>query len=103
MNRFRSFLASAAILIAALSLAAQQSRDRTKSDAAFKQLTTLAGEWEAIQDGTPVRETFTVTASGSTVFVETRPANETPMITMITALDLSVQGTVRDDRLSLHT
>jgi hypothetical protein len=84
MNRVRSFLASTSILIAAISLAAEQSQDRTKSDAAFKQLTTLAGEWEAIQDGTPVRETYTVTANGSALFVETKPVNETPMITMIT-------------------
>jgi hypothetical protein len=49
MNRFRSFIVNTAILIAAILLAAEQSHDRTKSDAAFKQLTTLAGEWEAIQ------------------------------------------------------
>jgi hypothetical protein len=84
MNRVRSFLVSATILIAAISLAAGQTRDRTKSDAAFKQLTTLAGEWEAIQDGTPVRETYSVTANGSALLVETKPANKSAMITMVT-------------------
>jgi hypothetical protein len=84
MNRYRSFLVSTTILIAAMSLAAEQSPDHIKSDAAFKQLATLAGEWEAVQDGTPVRETYTVTANGSALLVETTPANEPPMITMIT-------------------
>jgi hypothetical protein len=56
---------------------------RTKSDAAFEQLRMLAGEWETIQDGTPVRETYTVTANGSALLVETKPANETAMITMV--------------------
>jgi hypothetical protein len=84
MNRVRSFLVSSTILIAAISLAAGQKRDRPKSDAAFKQLTTLAGEWEAIQDGTPVREIYSVTANGSALLVETKPANKSAMITMVT-------------------
>jgi hypothetical protein len=84
MNRSRSFLVSATILIAGISSAAQQSHSPTESDAAFKQLTMLAGEWEAVQDGTPVRETYTVTANGSALLVETKPANESPMITMVT-------------------
>jgi hypothetical protein len=84
MNTVRSFLVIATILIAAIPLAAEQSRDRTKSDAAFKQLTALAGEWEAIQDGTPVSETYTLTANGSALLIETKPANKTAMITMVT-------------------
>jgi hypothetical protein len=46
--------------MAGISLTAEQSHDETKSGAVFKQLTTLAGEWEGVQDGTPVRETYTV-------------------------------------------
>lgn len=84
MDWSRCFLVSTALLIAATSFAGEQSYDHTKSDAAFKQLSTLAGEWEAVQDGTPVRETYTVTANGSALLIETKPANETPMITMIT-------------------
>src|SRR2546421_11844595 len=84
MNRFPFFLVSMTILTAAIPLAAQQSRGRTRSDAAFKQLTTLAGEGEAIQDGTPVTETYTVTANGSALLVETKPASNTSMITMVT-------------------
>jgi hypothetical protein len=84
MNRVRSVLVSAPIVIAAISSNAGQARDRTNSDAAFKQLTTLAGEWQAIQDGTLVRETYTVTANGSALLVETKPANKSAMITMVT-------------------
>ena len=84
MDRLRPFLVGTTILIAALSVAAQPLRERTNSDAAFKQLIALAGDWEAVQDGTPVKETYTVTANGSALLVETKPANEAPMITMVT-------------------
>jgi hypothetical protein len=84
MSRFRRFLVSVPLVVCAVALAAEQSDDRIKSDAAFKQLTTLAGEWEAVQDGTPVKETYTVTANGSALLVETKPANDSAMITMVT-------------------
>lgn len=85
MNRPGSFLLSTAIAVVAVSLSAEQSRDQRNSDAAFQQLTTLAGEGEAIQDGKPVKERYTVTANGSALLVETRPPNETStMITMVT-------------------
>jgi hypothetical protein len=83
MNQFRFYVATT-ILITGISLTAGQSHDEANSGAAFKQLTTLAGEWEAVQGTTPVRETYTVTANGSALFVETKPGNEAPMITMIT-------------------
>ena len=83
MSSIRPFLLVAAITVLAISLAAEK-RDRTSSEAAFGQLRALAGEWEAIQDGTPVRETYTVAANGSALLVETNPASKTAMITMIT-------------------
>lgn len=54
------------------------------SAATFAQLKTLAGEWDTVQDGVPVWETYTVTANGSALMAETRPANEPAMITMFT-------------------
>ena len=57
---------------------------QTSSAAAFAQLKSLAGEWGAVQDGVRVRETYTVTANGTALLAETRPANESPMITMFT-------------------
>jgi hypothetical protein len=55
-----------------------------KSDITFSQMKSLVGEWEAVQDGVPVKETYTVTANGSALMAETRPGNEPVMITMFT-------------------
>jgi hypothetical protein len=74
------FIAMAAILLPAQT----QPQNQTKRDAVFKQLASLAGEWEAVQDGVPVTETYTLTANGSALMAETKPANEPAMITMIT-------------------
>jgi len=54
-----------AIGLATLSPAQTQPPDRSKSEAAFKQLTSLVGEWEAVQDGVPVKESYMLTANGS--------------------------------------
>jgi len=59
-------------------------QEKTKSEATFKQLASLVGEWEAIQDGVPVKETYTLTANGSALMAETKPASEPAMITMFT-------------------
>jgi len=64
--------------------AQNQVQDSNKSAAAFKQLTSLVGEWEAVQQGVPVKETYTLTANGSVLMSETKPADSEPMITMFT-------------------
>src|SRR5690242_1154953 len=56
----------------------------TKSATTFTQMKSLVGEWEAVQDGVPVKETYTLTANGSAIMAETRPDNEPAMITMFT-------------------
>ena len=56
----------------------------SKIAAAFKQLASLVGEWQAIQDGVPIKETYTLTANGSVLMSETKPANSEAMITMFT-------------------
>jgi len=55
-----------------------------KSTTVFAQMKSLVGEWEAVQDGVPVKETYTLTANGSALMAETRPDNEPAMITMFT-------------------
>src|ERR1700756_3239619 len=65
-------------------LAQSQPQDSSKSAAVFKQLKSLVGEWEAVQEGVPVKETYTVTANGSVLMSETKPADSEPMITMFT-------------------
>jgi hypothetical protein len=64
--------------------AESESRETSSSVATFKQLTSLVGEWEAIQDGVPVKETYRLTANGSVLMSETKPADSEPMITMFT-------------------
>jgi hypothetical protein len=74
-----------AVLVIATTMSGQPAPERTsESAAAFKQLTSLAGEWEAIQEGVPVKETYTLTANGSVLMSETKPADSEPMITMFT-------------------
>jgi hypothetical protein len=73
------------VLIAAGGASAQnQPQERSKSAAVFKQLTSLVGEWEAVQEGVPVKETYRLTANGSVLMSETKPADSQPMITMFT-------------------
>jgi hypothetical protein len=61
-----------------------QPQDKTKSEAVFKQLVSLVGEWDAVQDGVPVTETYMLTANGSALMAETKPGNDPAMITMFT-------------------
>lgn len=62
-----------------------QPTNPSKTDAVFKQLVSLVGEWQAIQDGVLVTESYTLTANGSTLMAETKPGNDPAMITMFTA------------------
>ena len=75
----------AAVLVMATAMSGQPASPGTsESAAAFKQLASLAGEWQAIQDGVPVKETYTLTANGTVLMSETKPANSEAMITMFT-------------------
>jgi hypothetical protein len=74
-----------AVLPGATPMSAQgESRETLSSVAVFKQLASLVGEWQAIQDGVPIKETYTLTANGTALMSETKPANSPPMITMFT-------------------
>jgi hypothetical protein len=72
------------IVATAAAVWAQNPQDSNKSAAAFKQLISLVGEWEAVQQGVPVKETYRLTANGSVLMSETKPADSQPMITMFT-------------------
>jgi hypothetical protein len=75
----------ACVLATAVAVSGQnQAHETSKSAAVFKQLTSLVGEWEAVQEGVPVKETYTLTANGSVLMSETKPADSQPMITMFT-------------------
>jgi hypothetical protein len=58
--------------------------EESKSAAAFKQLASLVGDWEGVQDGVPIKEMYTLTANGSALMVQTKPGDEPVMITMFT-------------------
>ena len=78
-------LVISAVLVMATAVSGQPTPSGTSASAAvFKQMATLAGEWEAIQDGVPVKETYALTAKGSVLMSETKPADSEPMITMFT-------------------
>jgi hypothetical protein len=77
-----------AVLVMATAMSGQPAPERTsESAAAFKQLASLVGQWEAIQDGVPIMETYTLTANGTTLMSETKPADSGAMITMFTVDD----------------
>jgi hypothetical protein len=60
------------------------SQETTKSEAAFKQLVSLVGAWEAVRDGVTIKETYTLIANGSALMAQTQPGDEPVMITMFT-------------------
>jgi predicted anti-sigma-YlaC factor YlaD len=55
------------------------------SAAAFKQLASLVGEWQGVQDGVPVKVIYTLAANGTALMEQMQPANSAEtMITMFT-------------------
>ena len=85
IKRTTKFLLFVYVLATAVATADQNHpAEGTQGAAVFKQLTSLVGEWEAVQDGVPVKETYTLTANGSVLMSETKPADSQPMITMFT-------------------
>ena len=78
---------SAIAILLAIAIAANAENQKTPaagSTATFAQMKSLVGEWKAVQDGVLVTETYKLTANGTALMAETRPANEPAMITMIT-------------------
>jgi hypothetical protein len=86
MTQSTRYLAATGALLVATILAAAQTPavPATRSATTFTQMKSLVGEWEAVQDGVPVRETYTLTANGTALMAETRPGNDPAMITMFT-------------------
>ena len=74
----------AALAITAVAAAQSPAVPAAKSATTFTQMKSLVGEWEAVQDGVPVKETYTLTANGSALMAETRPGSDPAMITMFT-------------------
>src|SRR5262245_26933627 len=58
--------------------------DTTKADAAFRQLASLVGEWQGIQDGVPIRVMYTLIGNGSALMEQVLPGDSAAMVTMFT-------------------
>ena len=62
-----------------------ESRGASISEAAFKQLASLVGEWQGVQDGVPLKVIYTLAANGTALMEQMQPANSAEtMITMFT-------------------
>src|SRR5262249_940035 len=55
---------------------------KSKSTVAFERLSSLVGEWKGIQDGIDITLTYTLTANGSALMEEFRPAQGAVMMTI---------------------
>ena len=81
----RTIAKSLLALLAIVALSAQtQPPDRSRSESVFKQLASVAGEWEGAQDGVPIHVKYTLLANGTALMEETKPGDSSPMITMFT-------------------
>ena len=58
--------------------------EKPNSLLAFKQLTSLVGEWKGVQDKTEIKLKYTLIGNGSALMEESRPGTEAPMFTMFT-------------------
>jgi hypothetical protein len=58
--------------------------EKSNSAIAFEQLSSLVGQWTGVQDGVEITLTYTLTADGSTLMEEFRPAKGPVMMTMFT-------------------
>jgi hypothetical protein len=69
-----AFVISAATVVA----------DKTKSEEAFDRLTSIQGEWQGEEKGIKINVTYNLTANGSALMEQFRPASGPVMITMFT-------------------
>jgi len=74
---------SVAVAVAVI-VSAALGADKTKSEKAFDRLASLQGEWQGQIDGLNTTLIYTLTANGSALMEECRPAKRPEMITMFT-------------------
>ena len=58
--------------------------EKPNSVLAFEQLASLVGEWKGMQGDTEIKLIYTLTADGSALMEEFRPAAQSAMVTMFT-------------------
>ena len=83
IKSYRIVSLAAVIALALIGTARTLTAGKPNSVLAFEHLTSLVGEWKGVQDGTEIKLTYTLTASGSALMEEFRAGN-TVMMTMFT-------------------
>jgi hypothetical protein len=72
------------VLLVLLALAPRwlEGQESAKSEAAFRQLRSLVGDWQGVYEGTPIKVRYSVTADGSALMLVEQPGDSSSMITM---------------------
>lgn len=81
---YRSIVLGVAMTLTLISATVARAAEKPKSALAFERLAMLAGEWKGVQGDTEIKLTYTLTANGSALMEEFRPAGAAVMITMFT-------------------
>ena len=77
--------ATATFLVTAnASLAQTTGKATTKSEEVFKQLASLVGVWEGMEDGAPFQVSYKLSGAGTALMEEVRPGDPKAMLTMFT-------------------
>ncbi len=85
MNRtYQSRVLGAVLVLALLGAAVTLAGKKSRSAVASEQMASLVGEWKGVQGDTEIKLIYTLTADGSALMEEFRPANMPVMITMFT-------------------
>jgi hypothetical protein len=74
------------LLLIVSALVPASAMSQTTSATVFKQLSALVGDWEGVQDGVPIKVTYTLTGDGSALMEYMKPGNAPAgaMVTMFT-------------------
>ena len=78
----RRFVVLCLINVALMGTTIAQRTQKSGSEAAFEQLSSLVGEWKSTHNGAEITLTYKLTADGSALMEEFRPANQPVMVTM---------------------
>ncbi|HJP58955.1 MAG TPA: hypothetical protein VJ865_03125 [Gemmatimonadaceae bacterium] len=86
MKSFLTGLAAiGAVLMASTSTSAQSAvRATNSSERTFKQLASLVGVWEGVEDGVPFQVSYTLSGAGTALMEEVRPGDPKAMLTLFT-------------------
>lgn len=82
MNWSLRFLTVGIVALAVVGASGTAVAEEPPSSLAFARLASLVGEWKGVQEGTEIKVIYTLTADGSALMEEFRPAKGATMVTM---------------------